>query len=283
MALRRRAPSRPWVLPLAAALASAGIFAGGGPAAADSSVPAPLPTLSVGSTASSLSADALEAALLVKLNAERAAAGLPGLTIQPWAASVARAHSQDMAAARDIWHNHTGFLDIARQTINAYVDGENVAEAGTLDEADALLMNSPPHRSNIEYPLFNQVGIGVALDSAGYVYVTQDFVDIRPPGAATTAAAKPAAPGAAKPAAPAAAPAPPAAVPLVDPAPVLDPAAPAAAAPAAPQPTPAPPATTVASTKRRPGPSLAPLAAVALAALAGGVAAATFRRRLRTR
>src|ERR1051326_1776390 len=115
MAERRRV----WLLPLAAALASAGIFVGGGPAGADSLVPAPLPALSAGSTVSSLSADALEAALLVKLNAERAAAGLPGLNVQPWAASVARAHSQDMPASRDIWHNHTGFLDIAHQTIDA--------------------------------------------------------------------------------------------------------------------------------------------------------------------
>jgi len=297
MALRRRARRLTWGLPLAAALASAGMFAGGGPAAADSPAPAPLPTLSpgsglgaaLGSTASSLSADALEAALLVKLNAERAAAGLPGLAIQPWAASVARAHSQDMAAARDIWHNHTGFLDIARQTINAYVDGENVAEAGTLDEADALLMNSPPHRSNILYPLFNQVGIGVALDAAGYVYVTQDFVDIRLPGAATTAATTHApAPSAVRPAAaaaaaPAAAPASPAAVPLVDPAPPVNPAPPPSAAPAATPPAPAPPATTVASTNHRPGPAMVPLAAVALSGLAGGATAAAFRRRLRTR
>jgi len=282
MAERRRV----WLLPLAAALASAGIFAGGGPAGADSPLPAPLPALSAGSTASSLSADALEAALLVKLNAERAAAGLPGLTVQPWAASVARAHSQDMATARDIWHNHTGFLDIARQAIDAYVDGENVAEAGTLDEADALLMSSPPHRANILYPLFNEVGIGVALDSAGYVYVTQDFVDIRLPqigaGAATPAVAKKAAPASsaarpapAAPAAVAAAPAP-AAVPLADP----DPPAASAPRPAAsPKPTTAPPATTVASTKRRPGPALAPLGAVVLAALTGGVAAAAYRRR----
>jgi uncharacterized protein YkwD len=126
------------------------------------------------------SVDALEAALWTKLNAERAAGGLPALALQPWASSVARAHSQEMAAARDIWHNHTGYLDIARQAIGASLTGENVAEAGTLDETDSLLMNSPPHRANILYPAFNSVGIGVALDPVGYVYVTQDFVTIRP-------------------------------------------------------------------------------------------------------
>jgi hypothetical protein len=140
--------------------------------------------------------DALEATLLTKLNAERAAGGLAALAVQPWASSVARAHSQEMAGARDIWHNHTGYLDIARQAIGAYLTGENVAEAGTLDETDSLLMNSPPHRANILYPAFNYVGIGVALDAAGYVYVTQDFVTIRRAPAVVAAArtASPAAP-----------------------------------------------------------------------------------------
>src|SRR6266511_427353 len=50
------------------------------------------------------------------------------------------ADTNEMAAARNIWHNHTGYLDVARQTIGAYLVGENVAEAGTLDEADGLLM-----------------------------------------------------------------------------------------------------------------------------------------------
>jgi hypothetical protein len=147
--------------------------------------------------------DALEATLLTKLNAERAAGGLAALALQPWASSVARAHSQEMAGARDIWHNHTGYLDIARQAIGAYLTGENVAEAGTLDETDGLLMNSPPHRANILYPAFNYVGIGVALDAAGYVYVTQDFVTIRRAPAAAVAARTAGTPTPASPAAPA--------------------------------------------------------------------------------
>jgi len=151
------------------------------PASADTSTPTPAP-----------SAGALEADLLTKLNAERAAAGLGALALHPWASSVARAHSLEMARGRDIWHNHTGYLDIAKQAIGAYLTGENVAEAGTLDEADTLLMHSPPHRANILYPAFNYVGIGVALDDAGYVYVTQDFVTIRPTAATVVAARAPA-------------------------------------------------------------------------------------------
>jgi uncharacterized protein YkwD len=171
-----------------AALSVALAIAGALPARADTLTPVPLPSIAIQVEVPGPSVDVLEAALLVKLNAERAAAGLLPLATQPWAQSVARAHSEDMAAARSIWHNHTGYLDIAKQTINAYLSGENVAEAGTLDEADALLTASPPHLANILYPAFNYVGIGVAMDLAGYVYVTQDFVTIRPASAITTRA-----------------------------------------------------------------------------------------------
>jgi hypothetical protein len=214
------------------------------PAAADT-LPAPV------------AVDVLEATLLTRLNAERAAAGLGALATQPWAQSVARAHSQDMAAARDIWHNHTGYLDIAKQSINAYLTGENVAEAGTLDEADGLLMNSPPHRANILYPAFNYVGIGVAIDSGGYVYVTQDFVTIRP----ASAVAMPTAPKAPAPTQPAPAPKPPA------PAPKPPAPAPTHPAPAPSQPAPAwrPPAPYVpVQVPARPGTAAAPRPVVAL-------------------
>ncbi|MCW3043700.1 MAG: SCP-like extracellular [Actinobacteria bacterium] len=168
------------------------------PASADTLIPLPLPGISLSPNASvppAPSVDALETTMLAKLNAERAAGGLGALALQPWASSVARAHSNEMAAGRDIWHNHTGYLDIAQQAIGAYLTGENVAEAGTLDETDSLLMNSPPHRANILYPAFNYVGIGVALDAVGYVYVTQDFVTIRPaPVVRVAAMASPAAP-----------------------------------------------------------------------------------------
>src|SRR5207302_3635878 len=185
------------------------------PASADTPVPLPLPGITVSLPGITLSLNApvplpspsvgvLEATLLTKLNAERTAGGLSALKLQPWASSVARAHSQEMAGARDIWHNHTGYLDIARQAIGASLTGENVAEAGTLDETDSLLMNSPPHRANILYPAFNYVGIGVALDAVGYVYVTQDFVTIKRAPPAVVATRTKGTPARASPAAPAA-------------------------------------------------------------------------------
>jgi Cysteine-rich secretory protein family len=251
------------------------------PASADTSTPTPAP-----------SAGALEADLLTKLNAERAAAGLGALALHPWASSVARAHSLEMARGRDIWHNHTGYLDIAKQAIGAYLTGENVAEAGTLDEADTLLMHSPPHRANILYPAFTSVGIGVALDTVGYVYVTQDFVTIRSAPAAPTRKA----PGATAVASPTSAPVP--AVPrraAVTAAPA-GPPAPGVATPVPGIATPVPQlgalaASPVAANRpvvsrrlsRRLGPSLpAAVWAIALAALAGVVYASVIRGRRST-
>lgn len=250
-----RAPKAKLVAPLLGVVLATAAWAG--PALADSGgtgsspitlpLPSPLPpltlppVLSLTNPASGVpqinlptetrTVPEMQAALLADLNRERAAAGLGSLTTQPWAQSVAMAHSADMATARDIWHNYSGFVDVAHQAVNAYVNGENVGMAYTLDQADAALMASPSHRSNILYPLFNEVGIGIARDPIGYVYVTEDFVDIRPPGAtasapahATTAAqvaaTSPTAPAPPTPPAPAVTPAvtpPPAATPIVPP------------------------------------------------------------------
>ena len=227
----------------------------------------------------------MQVALLADLNAARAAAGLGSLTTQPWAQSVAMAHSADMAAARDIWHNYSGFVDVAHQAVDAYVNGENVGMAFTLDQADAALMASPGHRSNILYPLFNQVGIGIARDSIGYVYVTEDFVDIRPPGTTTapaahaTTAAQPAAaprPAAASPA-PATTPAPDA-TPIVTP-PATTPATPAATTKGSWAPAPPLAAGRAVLTARRSGVPWPMVALVTLAAaMAAGLGGAALRR-----
>src|SRR2546426_604205 len=69
------------------------------PAAADTPTPRPLPSIEISLPGITLSVsppappppsvDALEATLLTRLNAERAAGGLAALALQPWASSVA--------------------------------------------------------------------------------------------------------------------------------------------------------------------------------------------------
>ena len=53
--------------------------------------------------------------------------------------------------------------------------GENVAYTSTVTRAHTLLMNSPAHRANILSTTFTQVGLGVAKDSHGTVWVVEVF------------------------------------------------------------------------------------------------------------
>ena len=151
--------------------------------------PGPLPSI-----------DELEAQMLSMVNAERAAAGAGPVQQVGWAHSVARQHAQDMAAAADIWHNIGGFIDQGHSALRATYLGENVAMDSTLAADDALLYSDIPHRNVTLDRRFNTVGLGIALDSRNWVYVTEDFAQIpgwaapRPAGSANTNAHASAAP-----------------------------------------------------------------------------------------
>lgn len=186
------------------------------------------------------SVDDLEAQMLSLLNGEREAAGVAPLQEQPWAQSIAREHSQEMAAAGNIWHNMTGYMDQGHQVLGATYLGENVSMDRSLEANDARLFASPGHHQNIVDPRFNYIGIGIALDANSWVYVTEDFSQI--PHGMVAQAVRPAAipapaPAAAEPAAPPSVAAPAPATPR--------PAAPALSPQAAAPPAPAPPAPAV--------------------------------------
>jgi hypothetical protein len=125
--------------------------------------------------------------MLSMVNAERAAVGDGPVQQVGWAHSVARQHAQDMAAAADIWHNITGFIDQGHSVLRATYLGENVAMDSTLAADDALLYSDIPHRNVTLDHRFNTIGLGIALDSRNWVYVTEDFAQI--PGWAAPQAA----------------------------------------------------------------------------------------------
>ena len=52
---------------------------------------------------------------------------------------------------------------------------ENIAEAGSVSQAFAMLMASPPHRSNILNPYETQIGVGVAPWGSG-VAISELFI-----------------------------------------------------------------------------------------------------------
>ena len=53
--------------------------------------------------------------------------------------------------------------------------GENIAHHATIEKAQAAFLSSPGHRKNIMSSAYTKVGIGVARDKQGFVYLTQIF------------------------------------------------------------------------------------------------------------
>jgi Cysteine-rich secretory protein family len=121
-----------------------------------------------GTTKSALAA----ADLFKRLNAERAARGLPALTWDPSLAIYATSWSKNMASY-GFRHSNIGSL------LGSYnFVGENIAmgsagvTAGSLHNA---WMHSDGHRANILAPGFMRVGVGVYCRSDGSLWATQDF------------------------------------------------------------------------------------------------------------
>lgn len=112
------------------------------------------------------------------VNAERAKAGLPALTVDERLTRIAREHSQLLLANRRLSHQFSGEPDLRHRVIASGLrfdaSGENVGFDASAVLAHRSLMNSPPHRANILDPNFSVIGIGV-VRSGDNIYVTQDF------------------------------------------------------------------------------------------------------------
>src|ERR1044072_3499992 len=108
------------------------------------------------------------------------AGGLNSLAVYRDLVSVARKHSEQMAAKGTIWHDSSTWNSVSGWS----EDGENVgmrpstisAPVGNLHTA---FMNSSEHCQNILFshpnPVFNEVGVGVVI-SNNTMYVTEIFV-----------------------------------------------------------------------------------------------------------
>jgi uncharacterized protein YkwD len=105
--------------------------------------------------------------VLVLVNAERAKAGCPALTVNPVLVSVAQAHSQDMAERG--YFDHTSpegmspFDRMRRAGYRGGLMGENIAAGQPTSQAVMRAwMNSPGHRANILNCGYTVIGIGVS-------------------------------------------------------------------------------------------------------------------------
>lgn len=126
------------------------------------------------------SSTAQEQKALNLLNQDRAANGLPALTLDSELSRIARIKSCDMRDTHYFSHtsptygNTAAMLTSFGYSFNGV--GENIAHHATVDKAQAAFMSSTGHRTNILGSQWTKVGIGVCQDSNGFVYVTQLFV-----------------------------------------------------------------------------------------------------------
>lgn len=126
-----------------------------------------------------------EKRMLELLNEARRVAGAQPLLTDAELRKVAAGHSEDMADHGFFGHvspSHGTPQDrLTRSGILVSQFGENIAAAGTPEDAHTGLMESPGHRANMLNPVFTHVGIAAEKAASGLV-ITLNFG--RRPGAA---------------------------------------------------------------------------------------------------
>jgi uncharacterized protein YkwD len=124
-----------------------------------------------------------EARLFGLLNQERARLGLPIFAPDQHLMIAARAHSEQMASYALLSHQLVGEADpgarLGAAGLRASESAENVAFAGTIEQAHDGLMRSPPHLANIKNAHYNRVGLGISRRN-GRLWVTEDFAHVLP-------------------------------------------------------------------------------------------------------
>jgi hypothetical protein len=138
--------------------------------------------------ATSAHASTEESQFVSMTNSARSSAGLGGYSVASDLVSLARRHSQEMAAKHTIYHNP----NLANDVSGWQAVGENVGMGGSASSIHQAFMNSAPHRANILDHDFTQVGIGTAFDDKGVLYVTEVFR--KPSGSSAPAPARTTAP-----------------------------------------------------------------------------------------
>jgi uncharacterized protein YkwD len=120
-------------------------------------------------------------ALELMINGARASEGRARVRRTPELDELAQLHAEAMRDAGRIAH------DLGRGDPSARVEArglsvrataENVARASSLRGAHRALWSSPSHRQNLLEPRFDAIGIGVARDQAGGVWVCELFADL---------------------------------------------------------------------------------------------------------
>lgn len=138
---------------------------------------------------STVDAPADEAQLVDLTNEARRAAGLPTLTPDAAAASVARNWARAMVANGGIRHNPDLVVHVDRYVTTEWTRiGENVGAGGSAQAIQDAFMASRTHRANV-LGEFNRIGVGAVRDGNGRLWLTVVFLLGPPIAPASTAPA----------------------------------------------------------------------------------------------
>ncbi len=124
------------------------------------------------------------ATLLAMLNGARRSEHSPPLQRDAALDAIAQRHAETMRQVRRIAHD-AGDGDpttrVETAGVNVLATGENVAHALNVTHAHRALWGSPSHRANLLQPRFDRVGIGIAVDPDGSLWVCEVFSDSAEP------------------------------------------------------------------------------------------------------
>lgn len=109
--------------------------------------------------------------LVGMVNSARASAGLHSYSVNSQLTAIAQTHAEAMAAKESLYHNPSLSSDVT----NWKWVGENVGYASSVAAVENAFMHSAPHRSNILDTDYTEIGVGIATDKNGTVWVTEDF------------------------------------------------------------------------------------------------------------
>jgi uncharacterized protein YkwD len=119
-------------------------------------------------------------ALLAMINQARESERSPALERDARLDAIAESHAQAMRRQRRVAHD-AGDGDPQSRVEAAALDplttGENIAHAHDIRRAHRVLWASPSHRENLLQARFDRVGIGVAPDPDGSIWVCEVFAD----------------------------------------------------------------------------------------------------------
>lgn len=114
------------------------------------------------------------------MNQDRIANGLSALPLDAELCRLARLKAEDMRDNNYFAHESPTYgraADMLKAFGYSYkAVGENIAHHATVEKSEAAFMSSDGHRRNILSSSWEKVGIGVAIDRNGFVYLTQLFV-----------------------------------------------------------------------------------------------------------